>query len=138
MQNRFASPYSNGEPYIFSVKLSSGKKSDDLFSYGKDYRFLINAFKAKSANSSGRFHNFESTKNIEVIFLDGCNDENAQILLKENEGKRGSLKLTGSANTIVSICEDINKQKLVKGNCREVLLKPFQSLIVSISKEVDQ
>lgn len=138
MQNRFASPYLNGEPYIFSVKLSSDKKSDQLFSYGKDYRFQLNAFKAKSVNSSGRVHNFESTKNIEVIFLDGCMDEDMKILLKENEGKRGSLKLTGSRNTIVSICEDIHKQEFVKGNCREVLLNPFQSLIVSISKEVDQ
>ncbi|MEA2066331.1 MAG: hypothetical protein U9O65_04450, partial [Thermotogota bacterium] len=138
MQNRFASPYLNGKPYIFSVKLSSGKKSDELFSYGKDYRFQMNAFKGKSANSSGRFHDFESTKNIEVNFLDGCMDENAQLLLKENEGKRGSLKLTGSRNTIVSICEDINKKVFFKGSCRKVSLKPFQNLIVSISKEVDQ
>ncbi|MFO7882534.1 MAG: hypothetical protein R6U52_08375 [Kosmotogaceae bacterium] len=138
MQNRFASPYSNGKTYEFSIKLFSGKENRGLYSYGRDYRFQMKAFKGKSSNCKGRFHFIESSRNVEVNYLDNCSGEDLKILLKEYEGKKGSFKLTNSNKVIVSICKDINKLEFVKDKRKEILLEPFETFIVNISNEVKQ
>ncbi len=137
MQNRFASPYSNSKPYEFSIKMSSGKKSKGLHFYGRDFRFQMKAFKAKSNDYKGRLHNFESSKNVEVSFLDGSGKV-LKILLKEYEGKNGSFKITNSKMKIIAICKEINKHKCFKDSKKEISLRPFESLIVTINNGVEQ
>ncbi|MFW6121919.1 MAG: hypothetical protein ACOC80_13635, partial [Petrotogales bacterium] len=137
MQNRFASPYSNGKPYEFSIKMSSDEEKTGLYSYGRDYRFQMKAFKAKIVNCEGRFHYIESSKNVEVSFLDDSGKV-LKILLKEYEGKNGNFKITDSRLKILSICKEIDKHKCFKEGKKEISLEPFESLIVTISNGVNQ
>ncbi|TYB94761.1 MAG: hypothetical protein FXF54_05410 [Kosmotoga sp.] len=137
MQNKFASPYSNGKPYEFSIKMSSGKEKTDLNFFGRDYRFQMKAFKAKSEDREGKLHYIESSKNVEVSFLDDSGRV-LKILLKECEGKNGSIKITDSRMKILSICKKIDKPEFVKENKKEISLGPFETFIVNISNGVNQ
>lgn len=86
LQNRFASPYLNGEPLDFTVRLSGG--SLELCEYSSIVRHPLSAFRSGAKSTSARLTEIRASENVE-LFFGSDSSNNAAVFAKEVSGKRG-------------------------------------------------
>jgi len=88
LQNRFASPYLNGERLDFTVRLSGG--SLELCEYSSIVRHPLSAFRSGAKSTSARLTEIRASENVELFFGNDSSN-NAAVFAKEVSGKRGHI-----------------------------------------------
>jgi hypothetical protein len=88
LQNRFASPYLNGEPLNFTVRLSYGPL--ELCEYSSIVRHPLSAFRSGAKSTSARLTEIRASENVELFFGNDSSN-NTAVFAKEISGKRGHI-----------------------------------------------
>lgn len=93
LQNRFASPYLNGEPLDFSITLSL--EGESLSNRAILQRVPLVTFEGAPKESSGKVFELMASDNVEIVFDGRASDGRIVALCKELEGRPGEVTVPG-------------------------------------------